>query len=503
MSVSRPLASISSFARGRRLAAALIFILVSLAPDAGAHPYARRYTPPRQEPSELDKLLLKRRQPKAGTPKTAEKTRDEAGGQPAARGRRGKAESKAESATTIARSAVGLSVTFVANEPEVEFTVLGARGQMLLRGRTGPDNRFSTKLSPGKYTVGMSRGGRLPRLQQQVSVSRDLTTFNFNFPARPREAEPNAESAEVKAAPTPTPAPTPVSVRPEAVIKNFLDPKGTENVSAEDWQQVLSQTRDALRQEPTNKQLKGRELFVTGYLEYLAGNYDGALASFKQAVPLSTAAPELWLVALGLGDAHLASGRYDEAAAAYRSAIENLPDFALAYKGLGDALSKMRQSSRADFAYSKAKSLGYVSAELVFNKAHQEARNSMRNDCAQALKFFLILKGMLDLNSVSRIRNTFQADMFTDMGYCYAEQKQLAEAHDSYRRATALDPNNAWAHYRYGESLFKERQYAEASRQLDRALQLFVKGNQPSDREDYKRARELKEKADKKLSKSK
>jgi len=501
MSVSHALASISSLARGLRQAAALIFILASLSLEAGAHPSTRRYAPPQQEPSELDKLLLKGRQPKGGTTKPTEKTRDEAGGRPAGRGR----GARTETAAPVARTAVGLSVTFVANEPEVEFTVLGTRGKMLLRGRTGPDNRFSTKLSPGKYTVSMSRGGRLPRFQQQVSVSRDITTFNFNFPARPKEAEEPgvAESAEAEAAPTPTPAPTPLPARPEAVIRNFLDPKQTENVSAEDWRQVLSQTRDALQHEPNNKQLKGRELFVTGYLEYLAGNYEAALASFRQAAPLSTAAPEQLLVALGLGHTHLARDRADEAAAAYRSATEKWPDSALAFKGLGDALAKMRHSTGADAAYGKAMSLGYVSDELVFNKGHQEARNSMRNDCAQALKFFLILKGMLNLDSASRIRNTFQADMFTDMGYCYAEQKQTALAHDSYRRANTLDPNNAWTHYRYGESLFKEREYAEAARELDRALQLFMKRNQPGDREDYKRVQELKEKADKKLSKSK
>lgn len=514
MSVSHARANVSSQDRRRGSLAAVVLTLAALTPAAGARParpfplaapsgraYAGSSAPPQQEPSELDKLLLKRRRPKTEPSKPTPKPDDTpaAGGRGSTRGR----GTKAENAAPGGRAAVGLSVTFVANEPEVEITVLGSRGKVLLRGRTGADHKFTTKISPGAYTISLTRAGRLPRFQQQISVLRDNTTLTLNFPFRPKESEEERAAAEAKAAPTPAPAPAPPPVSPEVVIKNFLDPKETEAVTVEDWQQVLTQTRASLQQEPNNRQLKGRELLASGQIDYLRGSYDDALSSFKQAAPLSTAAPDLWLVALGLGNAHLAKGQAAEAADAYTSAIQMWPDFALAYKGLGDARSKMRNASGADAAYARAKSLGYVPAELFFNKKYQEARASMKKDCAPALKLFLDLKDMLDVIGVSKVRGTFQADMFADMGYCYAELKQTDNAHDSYRRAITLDPDNAWPHYRYGETLFNERAYADASKELDRALRLFELRNQPGDRDDYKRALDLKEKADKKLSKTK
>lgn len=502
MSVLLKRANIPSSVRGVSAAAVALLTLATLTPAAVGRTLL---SPAWQEPSEIRKLWLRRHrggraQPKTSDkpPKTREKTPSGTGTAGRGRGRRG--VRGPGQAAPDARSAQGYAVTIIANDPGVDVLVLNARGRSILRGKTGADLKFTTRIARGNYVINLSRDGRAPYIRQQVSVQHDNTTFNINFPPRPTPRDIAVAAPSPTPVPTPTPAPTPPPVVPEAVIDKFLDPEESEGVTASDWQQVLSQTNEALARAPNDERLKARAFFAIGQIEYLRGNYDGSLPSFRQAASLSPNGPGQWLAAYGLGNAYLAGKRAGEAAAEYRRAVEAKPDFALAYKRLGDALSKTRDSAGASAAYARAKELGYVPPELTFNKAHQEARILMKSDRSKALRSFQALR---ELTGVSQVGNTFQADMLTDMGDCYAELKQAGNAKDSYRRATELDPENARAHYRYGEALFKEHAYADAAKMLDRAVRLFIQGNQPGDRNDMKRAVDMKEKADRKLAKAK
>ncbi len=86
--------------------------------------------------------------------------------------------------------------------------------------------------------------------------------------------------------------------------------------------------------------------------------YDVALADYEEALRLDPENPSFHH-ARGIALLHLR--RFEEAIAAYNTAIELKPDFGLAYKGKGDALNAF-----APFAYEKYKLL----AEQAYQRAH-------------------------------------------------------------------------------------------------------------------------------------
>jgi tetratricopeptide (TPR) repeat protein len=392
-----------------------------------------------------------------------------------------------------------LKVTFVTTEPDVAISL---RKRTLYRplGTTGRDRTVSTKLARGTHTLSLTCPCYVGRLNQEISVQQDGATITLNFPPRPSpKLKAASDLAPPPPSPTPTPTPAPPAIKAETIIARFMNPKEMDSVDLADWQEVWAQTHAAVIREPENLQLKALELFAAGQLEYSRGDYDSALAAFKR-VPADAAPPESWLVAYGIANTYLAKRRFAEAEAEYRRAIKINPKFGPAHKGLGDALSKQRQSATAINAYQSAKSLGYATSELPYSMTHQSARLSMPKNCRQALSELLLLKNFTE-GAGLKIRNELQADVHADMGECYAELKNTRGALEAYRRAVELDPDNAWAHYRFGEALFKAEVYEDAVKNLERAIRLFGQYNQQRDKESQIRAIDLKVKAEKKLSK--
>ena len=410
------------------------------------------------------------------------------------RGGRRRGQSKADGV-----AAPELRVTFVTSEPGVSIS-LRQRTTYRQLGTSGRDHKVSTRLARGNHTISLTCPCYVGRVSREVSVQQDDATIPLNFPPRPTtQLKAASDSAPPPPIPTPTPAPTPPAVKAETIIARFMNPKETDSVGLGDWQEVWAQALAAVEREPGNAQLKALELFAAGQLEYSRGDYDSALSAFKQ-VPAGVAPPESWLVAYGTANTYLAKRRYAEAEAEYRRAIQINPKFSPAHKGLGDALSKQRRSAAAINSYEAAKGLGYAANELPYSITLQRARLSMPKNCGQALNELLLLKNFME-GAGLKVRNDLQADVLADMGDCYTELKSERGALEVYRRAVELDPDNAWAHYRFGEALFKAHVYDDAVKNLERAIRLFGQYNQQRDRESQIRALDLKDKAEKKLSK--
>ncbi|MBD1830240.1 tetratricopeptide repeat protein [Microcoleus vaginatus GB1-A2] len=79
-----------------------------------------------------------------------------------------------------------------------------------------------------------------------------------------------------------------------------------------------------------------------------SGRFDEAVAAYKKAIELT---PDFSWSYHSLGDVLLKLGKWEEAVAAYKKAVELNPDFSWSYHNLGDALLKLQQWEEAAAAY--------------------------------------------------------------------------------------------------------------------------------------------------------
>jgi tetratricopeptide (TPR) repeat protein len=79
-----------------------------------------------------------------------------------------------------------------------------------------------------------------------------------------------------------------------------------------------------------------------------SGRFDEAVAAYKKAIELN---PNFSWSYHSLGDVLLKLEKWEEAVAAYKKAVELNPDFSWSYHNLGDALLKLRQWEEAAAAY--------------------------------------------------------------------------------------------------------------------------------------------------------
>ncbi|MEG4485705.1 tetratricopeptide repeat protein [Microcoleus sp. D2_18a_B4] len=79
-----------------------------------------------------------------------------------------------------------------------------------------------------------------------------------------------------------------------------------------------------------------------------SGRFDEAVAAYKKAIELN---PNFSWSYHSLGDVLLKVEKWEEAVAAYKNAVELNPDFSWSYHNLGDALLKLRQWEEAAAAY--------------------------------------------------------------------------------------------------------------------------------------------------------
>jgi len=79
-----------------------------------------------------------------------------------------------------------------------------------------------------------------------------------------------------------------------------------------------------------------------------SGRFEDAVAAYKKAIELN---PNFSWAYHSLGDVLLKLEKWEEAVAAYKKAVELNPDFSWSYHNLGDALLKLRQWEEAAAAY--------------------------------------------------------------------------------------------------------------------------------------------------------
>jgi eukaryotic-like serine/threonine-protein kinase len=163
-----------------------------------------------------------------------------------------------------------------------------------------------------------------------------------------------------------------------------------------------------------------------------------------------------------LGVAYNGTGKYEEAAAHFQSAMERNPNDDAAYRGLADSLEHRGQFSEAEQVYRKAIALRpnywaaynylgqfyfkqgrYGEAELQFEQVTKLQPDNIRG--LSNLGAAQILEGRYAVaiaNFQRAVAISPGADAYSNLGTAYFYSRRYGEAADAYAKAAQLDPAN-------------------------------------------------------------
>ena len=195
-----------------------------------------------------------------------------------------------------------------------------------------------------------------------------------------------------------------------------------------------------------------------------------------------------------MAGALMRQGKYREAEAACRRAIELKPGLADAHGNLGNTLALQGNYAQAEAAYRKAIELGAdlpetycnLSGALMGQQKYREAEAACRKAIELKPDF---ADGYYNLGNALKSCQRFieaetayrkaielrpdRADGYNELGIALLEQQKYAEAEAAYRKALSLLPNYAPAHHNLGFVLMQQFQFDRAAQALNKAAQLF------------------------------
>lgn len=361
----------------------------------------------------------------------------------------------------VPRAVPTIDVTFKTDLPQSEiFLSRGKTGPMQLLGKTDAEGKLTTQLPPGRHEITASRqGARI--LRQQIKVGPDSNSFSFAL-ALPK---PPPKQEEQAATPIPEEVKPSEPVKPpvdfDQLLARFTSGKG-DAPTADEWKEAHDLKAAALEKEPDNKRLEAETLLAEGESAYIRGDYPTAVAVFRRAV---IASPDYAAAQYGLGNSYLATNQPSKAFDAYGAAVKLDKDMAPAYKGAGDALTKLGRTKEATFYFDRAKGLGQTLPTNTSLTKGRELKNRKR--WADAVTEF---------EDVAAREPS--ADVFIDIGDCYVGLQKSFSAAKAYQKATELDTKNALAYFKYAEVMFNEHEWATAMESYERALALDTTGQQ-------------------------
>lgn len=185
-----------------------------------------------------------------------------------------------------------------------------------------------------------------------------------------------------------------------------------------------------------------------------AGRHGEALAVFET---LAAEEPDSSVFHASVGSALVAAGRYDDAGAAYRRAIEN--DFP---GKEGMFLNKMGQACMLKGAYERA--------ESAFRRAAAASPEEAVFQCD--LGDALVMLGRVDeafrsYGEAVGVNPAFEASYYNRLGNRLMKERRAPEAVEAFRRAGAAEPANAFYKLSLAEALGACGRTGEAKAILD------------------------------------
>src|SRR5579884_153515 len=244
-----------------------------------------------------------------------------------------------------------------------------------------------------------------------------------------------------------------------------------------------------------------------GYVLFKQGQYAEAANALQDALRLR---PGYLPAQLKLAESLFQAGQVEAAGKLYQAIIQQAPNSAEAYYGLGRVQAAQNNTSAAVVSLEKACQLlpQYGAAQFALATAYRKLRQAQK--AAEHFKLYQanmatippaddpvraavqqlnqsalahIRKGLAladagDLQGAIREHlEAIQADHTDVQAYInliqlYARTGQDDKAEESYREAVKLDPNRADCYYNYGVLMFQLRRYPEAEQAMRKAVQI-------------------------------
>lgn len=306
----------------------------------------------------------------------------------------------------------------------------------------------------------------------------------------PVVAPPIAAPPVVAPQPIPTPsipAPQPVSApsvqTPEQVMERFMNFQQSEGVTVKDWESVVAQAPG----DSTDTQTRAQLFIARGYMAYSRADYSSALIQFKAAaLEMSDSA----LPHYSIGQVYLVTKQPNQAENAFAKSIKLNKKFALAYKGMGDALTAQKKNKKAQDYYDDAARIASAESAngsamsgggessdkpadpttLTSNSIYNLELNGAR-ELTKRKKWQVSLDKLLPL-----AKGNPTADLYIAIGDNYFGMEQWLSAQQTYEKATVLNPNSAVAFYKSGLVLFETNEFQSAADAFEKSLILDQTG---------------------------
>src|SRR5205809_1055011 len=202
---------------------------------------------------------------------------------------------------------------------------------------------------------------------------------------------------------------------------------------------------------PLNTRIQAQELSLTAEQQVQEGNrfrsqrqYDKAVDSYKLAIQQN---PNLAAAYFGLGTTYAVMGRIPDALAPMRTAVRLAPDNASAHDGLGRILADLRRFDEG-------------LAELMEAKRLNPNNASTLNDIGNLLdQVFGKPEEALAAYTEARRLDPAQPFIHHNIGLLLFRQGRFSEAIVSYEEALRLNPKYRNARYYLADCYTKTRQY--------------------------------------------
>lgn len=234
-----------------------------------------------------------------------------------------------------------------------KFILLFFSIALMLRSETFAQN-INDDLKPAAKPPSRAVKSKTVKPKTEVKTISKPTKTAKRVVRQPKQkaGKPKAESSAMAQSPKSAEPPVVIySETPEQIINRFMSFEQSAGVTDKDWQSVMAQTSKTLQENPNHLVAKAQSLVAQGQLAFNQRSFPAAIAFFKSARQILPASS---LPLYGLGKVYLANGQAKAAEQAFREALDHNEDFALAYKGMGEALEAQGEKKKAVKYYKKA-----------------------------------------------------------------------------------------------------------------------------------------------------
>ena len=239
---------------------------------------------------------------------------------------------------------------------------------------------------------------------------------------------------------------TPEFIEPLAQIISMKVTQG----KIEDARARLNQHSQVVPKNPYIQVLRGQLAFSTK-------NYAQAEDAFKQAITLNDTVLDAYT---GLAEVYLKQGKADDAVKEYKLALSKNPKLIQAHMVLGMIAESQKKYEDAQTNYQNALKINPRFAPAANNLAWLMMEQGGNTDVA------------LGYAQTAREVSPNDPSIADTLGWIYYQKKIYLQAASLLKEAAEKLPNEPLVHFHYGMALFKNGNKPEATKSLERSLQL-------------------------------